>query len=56
MMITDNIMAGNFPNLAASAKGLYGNGGIKGLYAGKYCVLFCINSSSSAPFSPFITF
>jgi hypothetical protein len=56
MMITDNIMAGNFPNLAASAKGLYGNGGIKGLYAGEYCVLFCLCSSSSAPFSPFITF
>ena len=35
MMITDNIMAGNYPNLVASVQGLHGNGGINGLYAGE---------------------
>jgi Mitochondrial carrier protein len=47
MMITDNIMAGNFPNLVASVRGLYSNGGIVGLYAGmRLCVCVCSLSLS----------
>lgn len=34
MMITDNIMAGNYPNLAAAISGLYKDGGIIGFYRG----------------------
>lgn len=34
MMITDNIMAGNYPNLPAATRGLYQNEGIKGFYSG----------------------
>lgn len=34
MMITDNIMAGNYPNLPAATSGLYKNGGIIGFYRG----------------------
>lgn len=34
MMITDNIMAGNYPNLPAAARGLYQQRGIAGFYAG----------------------
>lgn len=34
MMITDNIMAGNYPNLAGAIAGLYKNRGIMGFYAG----------------------
>jgi len=34
MMITDNIMAGNYPNLAKAISGLYKDGGIIGFYRG----------------------
>ena len=34
MMITDNIMVGNFPNLSSAIKGLYDNGGLIGFYRG----------------------
>jgi solute carrier family 25 S-adenosylmethionine transporter 26 len=34
MMITDNIMAGNYPNLAKAISGLYNDGGIIGFYRG----------------------
>ncbi|KAL3904293.1 MAG: hypothetical protein SGILL_010124, partial [Bacillariaceae sp.] len=34
MMITDNIMAGTYPNLVTAANGLYQNRGIQGFYAG----------------------
>ena len=34
MMITDNIMAGNYPNLPAAIAGLYNNGGVMGFYGG----------------------
>eukprot|EP00546_Thalassionema_frauenfeldii_P002430 CAMPEP_0178934582 /NCGR_PEP_ID=MMETSP0786-20121207/23947_1 /TAXON_ID=186022 /ORGANISM="Thalassionema frauenfeldii, Strain CCMP 1798" /LENGTH=408 /DNA_ID=CAMNT_0020612389 /DNA_START=418 /DNA_END=1645 /DNA_ORIENTATION=- len=34
MMIIDNIMAGNYPNLPAAARGLYQQRGIAGFYAG----------------------
>ena len=34
MMVTDNIMAGNYPNLPAAVAGLYKNGGIMGFYGG----------------------
>jgi Mitochondrial carrier protein len=34
MMITDNIMAGNYPDLAAAVSGLYKNGGVIGFYGG----------------------
>jgi len=34
MMITDNIMAGNYPNLVAATNGLYSNGGMMGFYSG----------------------
>jgi solute carrier family 25 S-adenosylmethionine transporter 26 len=32
MMITDNIMAGNYPNLIAASRGLYAANGIRGFY------------------------
>jgi hypothetical protein len=34
MMITDNIMAGNYPNLPKAIQGLYSSQGIAGFYAG----------------------
>jgi len=34
MMITDNIMAGNYPNLPSAISGLYKNGGVVGFYRG----------------------
>lgn len=34
MMITDNIMAGNYPNLASAISGLYKDNGIIGFYRG----------------------
>jgi len=34
MMVTDNIMAGNYPNLPAAVAGLYMNGGVMGFYGG----------------------
>jgi len=34
MMITDNIMAGNYPNLVQACSGLYGIHGVKGFYRG----------------------
>lgn len=34
MMITDNIMAGTYPNLSGAIKGLAKNNGIKGFYTG----------------------
>jgi hypothetical protein len=34
MMITDNIMAGNYPNLPAAISGLYKNRGVLGFYSG----------------------
>jgi hypothetical protein len=34
MMITDNIMAGNYPNLPEALVGLAKDRGIKGFYAG----------------------
>jgi solute carrier family 25 S-adenosylmethionine transporter 26 len=34
MMITDNIMAGNYPNLPAAVKGLAATNGVKGFYSG----------------------
>jgi hypothetical protein len=34
MMITDNIMAGNYPNLPSAIKGLYKTRGIQSFYAG----------------------
>lgn len=34
MMITDNIMAGNYPNLISATNGLYANRGIMGFYSG----------------------
>ena len=34
MMITDNIMAGNYPDLVGAIKGLYSDRGIAGFYAG----------------------
>ena len=34
MMITDNIMAGTYPNLPAAVKGLASEKGVKGFYAG----------------------
>lgn len=34
MMITDNIMAGNYPNLFAATRGLYKERGIAGFYSG----------------------
>lgn len=34
MMITDNIMAGNYPNLPAAAAGLYSDKGVLGFYSG----------------------
>jgi len=34
MMITDNIMAGNYPNLIAATNGLYASRGMMGFYAG----------------------
>mmetsp|Transcript_52760 Transcript_52760/g.148042 ORF Transcript_52760/g.148042 Transcript_52760/m.148042 type:complete len:518 (+) Transcript_52760:321-1874(+) len=34
MMITDNIMAGNYPNLPSAISGLYSNGGLVGFYRG----------------------
>jgi hypothetical protein len=34
MMITDNIMAGNYPRLTVAARGLYAERGVLGLYAG----------------------
>ena len=34
MMVTDNIMAGNYPNLGAAVTGLYQQRGIAGFYAG----------------------
>jgi hypothetical protein len=34
MMITDNIMAGNYPNLPSAVSGLYSNGGVVGFYRG----------------------
>lgn len=34
MMITDNIMAGNYPNMPAAIKGLASQHGVRGFYAG----------------------
>lgn len=34
MMITDNIMAGNYPNMISATNGLYGSRGMMGFYAG----------------------
>lgn len=34
MVITDNIMAGNFPHLPAAVSGLYGSRGVRGFYGG----------------------
>lgn len=34
MMITDNIMAGNYPNLIKAVQGLYSSQGVAGFYAG----------------------
>lgn len=34
MMITDNIMAGNYPNMPAAIKGLSSQHGVRGFYAG----------------------
>jgi hypothetical protein len=34
MMVSDNIMAGNYPHLAAATKGLYTNGGVAAFYKG----------------------
>lgn len=34
MMLTDNIMAGNYNDLTSAARGLYAQGGVMGLYSG----------------------